>query len=331
MPKINRTTQQIFASESGNLGITEFGTAKEKTPTYTKDLSVIQNEDFLNGWSEAILSDKAPYLEDSNGLYYLITSQLAYLLQQGIAEYDANTTYYIGSLVKVIADNGDVTIYKSIVDDNIGNEVTNTLYWSVYSEENPQIELAQYEIGLPTPTLSNNLYANEIWLEGQAVSRVIYANLFNLFGTTYGIGDGSTTFNLPDFRGRTLWGASDFGYISAGLPSMTVDYSGNHNHNRGNMNITGNFWGIGLGYTGGRYYSSVGANGAFTQGAQCGIGGSDGIGGVVFYYCNYDASRTWSGVTNTTGNHTHTITSSIGTSSTVQPPAIKCRVKTRWY
>ncbi|MFY9227965.1 MAG: tail fiber protein [Candidatus Microsaccharimonas sp.] len=38
--------------------------------------------------------------------------------------------------------------------------------------------------------------------DGSAVSRTIYANLFAVIGTTYGTGDGSTTFNLPDSRGR---------------------------------------------------------------------------------------------------------------------------------
>ena len=42
------------------------------------------------------------------------------------------------------------------------------------------------------------------WLfcHGQAVSRTTYATLFAAIGTNYGEGDGSTTFNLPDFRGR---------------------------------------------------------------------------------------------------------------------------------
>src|SRR5690606_40258069 len=42
------------------------------------------------------------------------------------------------------------------------------------------------------------------WLvcAGQAVSRTDYAELFAVFGTRYGSGDGSTTFNLPDLRGR---------------------------------------------------------------------------------------------------------------------------------
>jgi microcystin-dependent protein len=38
--------------------------------------------------------------------------------------------------------------------------------------------------------------------DGSAVSRTTYATLFSLIGTTYGAGDGSTTFNLPDSRGR---------------------------------------------------------------------------------------------------------------------------------
>lgn len=42
------------------------------------------------------------------------------------------------------------------------------------------------------------------WLlcDGQAVSRATYAELFAVIGTTYGVGDGSTTFNVPNFKGR---------------------------------------------------------------------------------------------------------------------------------
>lgn len=38
--------------------------------------------------------------------------------------------------------------------------------------------------------------------DGSAVSRQTYANLFAVIGTNFGLGDGSTTFNLPDLRGR---------------------------------------------------------------------------------------------------------------------------------
>jgi len=47
------------------------------------------------------------------------------------------------------------------------------------------------------------------WLlcQGQAISRTTYAQLFSVIGTTYGSGDGKTTFNLPDMRGRVAVGS----------------------------------------------------------------------------------------------------------------------------
>lgn len=50
---------------------------------------------------------------------------------------------------------------------------------------------------------------------GQAISRTTYASLFSAIGTTYGSGDGSTTFNVPDLRGRTIAGQDDMGGSSA--------------------------------------------------------------------------------------------------------------------
>ena len=42
--------------------------------------------------------------------------------------------------------------------------------------------------------------------DGRAVSRTAYSQLFSVLGTTYGAGDGSTTFNIPDFRAKFLRG-----------------------------------------------------------------------------------------------------------------------------
>lgn len=57
--------------------------------------------------------------------------------------------------------------------------------------------------------------ANWMFAYGQAISRTTYATLFALLGTTYGAGDGSTTFNLPDKRGRVSAGQDDMGGSSA--------------------------------------------------------------------------------------------------------------------
>ena len=57
---------------------------------------------------------------------------------------------------------------------------------------------------------------------GQAISRTTYADLFAALGTTYGSGDGSTTFNLPDMRGRVAAGRDNMGGAAASRLTSTV-------------------------------------------------------------------------------------------------------------
>src|SRR5690606_34297519 len=57
--------------------------------------------------------------------------------------------------------------------------------------------------------------AGWLFCAGQAVSRSTYAALFAVIGTTYGSGNGSTTFNLPDLRGRVTAGRDNMGGTSA--------------------------------------------------------------------------------------------------------------------
>lgn len=73
---------------------------------------------------------------------------------------------------------------------------------------------------------------------GQAVSRSTYAGLFSALGTTWGLGDGSTTFNLPDLRGRATFGLDNMGGTAAGR-------------------ITNTFTGTTLGNTGGSETSTL--------------------------------------------------------------------------
>ncbi|WP_448031555.1 tail fiber protein [Bradyrhizobium liaoningense] len=62
---------------------------------------------------------------------------------------------------------------------------------------------------------------------GQAISRSVYAALFALFGTTYGAGDGSMTFNVPDVRGRVIAGKDDMGGSAASrLTSVGLGVAG---------------------------------------------------------------------------------------------------------
>ena len=61
----------------------------------------------------------------------------------------------------------------------------------------------------------NNIPSNWKICDGSAISRETYAELFNIIGTSYGAGDGSTTFNLPDKRGR----------VSVGLDSNQTEFN----------------------------------------------------------------------------------------------------------
>lgn len=67
------------------------------------------------------------------------------------------------------------------------------------------------------------------WLpcDGSAVSRTDYATLFEVVGTTYGAGDGSTTFNLPDLRGRVVIGVSGTHELGSTGGSETVTLTEN--------------------------------------------------------------------------------------------------------
>jgi microcystin-dependent protein len=67
---------------------------------------------------------------------------------------------------------------------------------------------------------------------GAAISRATYATLFTAIGTTYGTGDGSTTFNIPDMRGEFARGFDDGRGVDASraLGSYQDDQYQDHTH-----------------------------------------------------------------------------------------------------
>lgn len=72
---------------------------------------------------------------------------------------------------------------------------------------------------------------------GREISRTDYSDLFAVIGTSFGEGDGETTFNLPDFRDKTIWGANGNlnSTLAAGLPNITGTIS---NLNFANNDVT---------------------------------------------------------------------------------------------
>lgn len=93
----------------------------------------------------------------------------------------------------------------------------------------------QIPIGGFLPFCSTNVpNSNFILPFGQALSRTTYATFYNLVGTAFGEGNGTTTFNAPDLRGRAIFGLDNMGGASAnritaaasGIAGTTVGASG---------------------------------------------------------------------------------------------------------
>jgi microcystin-dependent protein len=70
---------------------------------------------------------------------------------------------------------------------------------------NGDIEIADFR-GLVLPYAGSSAPTGWLLCDGAEISRTTYSDLFALIGTTYGVGNGSTTFNIPDLRGRVIMG-----------------------------------------------------------------------------------------------------------------------------
>ena len=69
--------------------------------------------------------------------------------------------------------------------------------------------------GILMPYAGTSAPTGYLLCDGSAISRTTYSNLFAAISTTYGVGNGSSTFNIPDLRGRVIAGQDDMGGASA--------------------------------------------------------------------------------------------------------------------
>lgn len=85
--------------------------------------------------------------------------------------------------------------------------------------------------GIPTGTIvpwtDSTVASGFLECNGSAVSRTTYADLFAVIGTTYGSGDGSTTFNLPDLEDNVPVGKSPNKALASTGGANTVTSTGN--------------------------------------------------------------------------------------------------------
>jgi hypothetical protein len=197
MAKIARKTQLQFGGSATGTQIAQFGSLAAGTPAFTTDPAVIQSlANYLTGWFGAVMGGNSPAIEDMNALCYLFAYQIAYGMQAGIPEWDAGTTYYIGSMVNVAG-----SIYVSKTNANLNNATTDgtnwktqgggvtnvsTTYTALVSDEvvRGDTTSGSFTITLPTiaTSVGKNIYvknigANTLSVKGNGAELIDGANL----------------------------------------------------------------------------------------------------------------------------------------------------------
>jgi microcystin-dependent protein len=191
MPRPSVPALPLFGATSNPASeIGQFGSFQ--SPVFSQSLATIMSGTaWPRGWFASVLNNDRQFIQDQNAVDFVFCSYLFYIMTLGISEYLAAMTYWTNSICQ---SGGQV--YTSLVDNNTGNT--------------PASSPSDWIAGLPGAELSGVI---KMWggatapqgyllCQGQAVSRTTYATLFNVIGTQFGVGDGSTTFNIPNLQGN---------------------------------------------------------------------------------------------------------------------------------
>lgn len=122
---------------------------------------------------------------------------------------------------------------KTLISPTLGTPVSGNL---ANCTGYPYSSLSGTPASLPSGAVSafamNSAPTGWLKANGSAVSRTTYADLFTAIGTTFGVGDGSTTFNIPDLRGEFIRGWDDSRGIDSGrvFGSAQADELKSHVH-----------------------------------------------------------------------------------------------------
>lgn len=127
--RFDRLNNKHFAEEATNNGV--FGSAQlsdNGTGVITSDYNVIASlAAFKQGWNSATLTTKRlPPLEEMQGLQSYFSYLINYLYQEGQPLWNSQQAYYKGSFCKTLDSGGKPTLWYSLVDNNVGNDPTDS-------------------------------------------------------------------------------------------------------------------------------------------------------------------------------------------------------------
>jgi microcystin-dependent protein len=181
----------------------------ERTPL---NQSVTDSKIVSGGLSASVISGSAVVQNDLDAYLTQSSASSTYLTQTG-----ASATYapsasptFTGTVALPLTTNYDGTQLSTSLASKLDTPVGAVMYFAMNTA--------------PTGWLKAN---------GAAISRSTYAALFAAIGTTFGVGDGSTTFTLPDLRGEFVRGWDDGRSVDTGRTFASAQDSQNLSHTHG--------------------------------------------------------------------------------------------------
>lgn len=122
---IERKTFKPFASDASIDQIAQVGSLRSGSPTFSKDPEIVQGlANYTDGWFAIAMGDNSPAMEDMNGIQFVFAYMIAMILGSGVAEWDASTTYSVGSIINVQGN-----LFVSLQDNNTGHPYVESAWW----------------------------------------------------------------------------------------------------------------------------------------------------------------------------------------------------------
>lgn len=176
MSQLTRKLFKLFcgnkvSTPTDNIGV--FGSKKAGASAWSSDPDSIQSAHYLNGWTDAVVSNQAPCMDDMNALQYVFSYMIKYLYQTGIPEWLSTEEYYQYSFVRY---NGSV-------------------WMSIYNGQNtdtPQDSSSKWKrLALPKVWLAGSTYSvgDIVNYNGKTYKCVVGNTADSIFETDFYAGD----------------------------------------------------------------------------------------------------------------------------------------------
>jgi microcystin-dependent protein len=231
--KIRNGTNTSFIT-IGSLNETNLGLATKASPTFTGNVGVPAG---------TVSSLPIRRSDDTNTGIYFSAADTLDIATGGTrrAHFDTNGITIRDRKALRFRDTSNSNFVALRAPDNAASDITLTLPSSdgnandvLQSDGSGNLSFAALPTAVPSGTV--HLFATTtaptgyLECDGSAISRTTYADLFTVIGTTWGAGDGSSTFNLPDLRGEFVRGWDNGRGVDSGRNFGTAQSDDNREH-----------------------------------------------------------------------------------------------------